>query len=86
MSRRTTDCSPKKTPKTFAAYFAALPAEQREALERIRKVVHELAPEVDETFAYGLPIFKLGGKTVFVLNDRSLYGKGITDEIGRAHV
>lgn len=58
--RKTTGAAP----KSFGAYLKALPADQRAALERIRLVVRGLAPEVEECFSYGLPTFKLGGKTV----------------------
>lgn len=51
-------------PKTVSAYLKALPADQRAALERIRTVVRELAPEADEVMSYGLPTFTLAGKTV----------------------
>ncbi|MGE0394826.1 MAG: iron chaperone [Vicinamibacterales bacterium] len=51
-------------PKTFNAYLKALPVDHRAALERIRKTVHELEPEIEECISYGLPTFKLGGRTV----------------------
>ena len=51
-------------PKTFDAYLKALPADQWAALERIRAVVRDMAPAVEECVSYGLPTFKLGGKTV----------------------
>lgn len=51
-------------PKSFGAYLKALPADQRAALERIRLVVRGLAPEAEECLSYGLPTFKLRGKTV----------------------
>lgn len=51
-------------PRTFSAYLKALPADQRAALERIRTTVHEIEPDIEECISYGLPTFKLGGKTV----------------------
>jgi uncharacterized protein YdhG (YjbR/CyaY superfamily) len=40
-------------------YLARLPSEQREALERLRARVHELAPDAEETISYGMPAFKV---------------------------
>jgi len=56
--------TPGRAPKTVGAYLKALPADQRAALERIRTVVRDLAPEVEECISYGLPTFTLGGRTV----------------------
>jgi uncharacterized protein YdhG (YjbR/CyaY superfamily) len=44
------------------AYLAALPADQRDLLGRVRRRVHELVPEAEETISYGMPAFKLGGR------------------------
>jgi uncharacterized protein YdhG (YjbR/CyaY superfamily) len=38
-------------------YLDGLPAEQRGALERVRTVVHGVAPEADEGESYGMPAF-----------------------------
>lgn len=46
------------------AYLDALDAPQRAALERIRAVVREEAPEAEEVIAYGIPTFKLDGNLV----------------------
>jgi uncharacterized protein YdhG (YjbR/CyaY superfamily) len=53
-----------RPPSTFNAYLRNVPADQRAALERIRAVVHDLEPDVDEVVSYGLPTFKLRGRTV----------------------
>ncbi len=47
---------------TVDRYLAALPADQREALQRLRAKVRELVPEATETISYGLPTFKLHGR------------------------
>jgi uncharacterized protein YdhG (YjbR/CyaY superfamily) len=44
------------------AYMAALAPEQREPLETVRRRVRELVPEAEDTLAYGMPAFRLGGK------------------------
>ena len=45
----------------IADYFAALPAGQRAALEKIRKQILAIAPGAEEHLSYGLPAFKLNG-------------------------
>jgi uncharacterized protein YdhG (YjbR/CyaY superfamily) len=44
------------------AYLAALPADQREVLERLRRDVARLVPEAVETISYGMPAFRLRGR------------------------
>src|SRR5690242_13257747 len=39
-------------------YLAGLPAPEREALERVRKVVRQTVPGVDEAKSYGMPAFR----------------------------
>ena len=43
-------------------YLAALPADQRDALQRLRGQIARAAPEAIETISYGMPTFKLGRK------------------------
>lgn len=43
------------------AYLAPLPQEQRAQLEALREQIANLAPEADETIAYGMPSFRLRG-------------------------
>ena len=42
-------------------YLANLPADQREALQRVRAEVARLVPDAAETISYGMPAFKLNG-------------------------
>jgi uncharacterized protein YdhG (YjbR/CyaY superfamily) len=44
------------------SYLATLPADQREALQRLRAQVARLVPEANETISYGMPAFKLHGR------------------------
>ena len=44
------------------AYLAALPADTRKHLERLREVIRAAAPGAVESFGYGMPAFKLDGK------------------------
>jgi uncharacterized protein YdhG (YjbR/CyaY superfamily) len=43
-------------------YIAAIPAEQRTVLEKLRKLIVSIAPDADESISYGIPTYKLGGK------------------------
>lgn len=49
---------------TIDAYLAKLPTDQREALQRVRNLVARLVPEAEESISYGLPTFKLHGRSV----------------------
>ncbi len=49
---------------TVDAYLAALPADQRAALEHLRRVVLSAAPGAVESISYGIPTFKVTGKAV----------------------
>lgn len=47
---------------TVDEYFAAVPADRRTALERLRRLIREAAPDATETMAYGMPSFRLDGR------------------------
>jgi uncharacterized protein YdhG (YjbR/CyaY superfamily) len=51
-------------PTTIDAYLAALPQDQRAALEKVRKTIKAAAPEVAETISYEIPAFKLHGRSL----------------------
>ena len=40
-------------------YIAGFPESVREILEKLRQVIHEAAPDAQETVSYGMPAFKL---------------------------
>jgi uncharacterized protein YdhG (YjbR/CyaY superfamily) len=44
------------------AYLAALPQDQRDALEALRRTILAAAPQAVETFGYGMPGFKYRGR------------------------
>jgi uncharacterized protein YdhG (YjbR/CyaY superfamily) len=44
------------------SYFAALPAEVRVHLGKLRDAIRVAAPGAEESFGYGMPAFKLKGK------------------------
>jgi uncharacterized protein YdhG (YjbR/CyaY superfamily) len=43
-------------------YLAALPEEQRIALEKLRKTIRAAAPKATETISYQMPAFKQDGR------------------------
>lgn len=47
-------------PEEIDAYLAALPDDIRSALERVRGIIRETAPECTERVSYQIPIFRLG--------------------------
>ncbi len=53
--------TPQKKPASTVDYIAALPADQRDALEHLRKQILVAAPGAEEYFGYGLPGFKYHG-------------------------
>jgi uncharacterized protein YdhG (YjbR/CyaY superfamily) len=54
---------PKKT-RTIDEYLAGLSAEQRGALNKVRRAVHAAAPKAEECICYGMPAFRLNGKLI----------------------
>jgi uncharacterized protein YdhG (YjbR/CyaY superfamily) len=52
----------KANPKTIDDYLAALGADQRAALERLRKIILTAAPKAEECISYQLPAFRLDGR------------------------
>lgn len=54
----------KTQPKTVAEYFAALSADQRAALARLRKTIRSIVPGAEECISYGVPAFRLEGRVL----------------------
>ena len=52
----------KASPKTIDEYLAALDADKRSALARLRKIIRAAAPGLEEGISYQLPAFRLDGK------------------------
>lgn len=44
------------------AYIAALPAEARSHMQKLRAAIRAAAPTAHESFGYGMPAFSVGGK------------------------
>jgi uncharacterized protein YdhG (YjbR/CyaY superfamily) len=51
-------------PKNIDEYLAPLSADQRAALEKLRKIIHRAVPEAEECISYGLAAFRLNGKPI----------------------
>lgn len=53
-----------QSPSTIDEYVAAFPAETRTALQELRGLIHEVAPEAVETISYAMPTFDMNGRHV----------------------
>ena len=58
-------------PQTIDEYLAALNADQRMALERLRKAIRAAAPQAEECITYRLPAFRLGGRMLVAFGARA---------------
>ncbi len=54
----------KRSADPISSYLAPLPREQREALGRLRALIHAAAPDAEECISYGIPAFRLNGLLV----------------------
>lgn len=48
--------------QTIDEYLAALPDDQRTALEKLRQTIRSIAPEAEECISYRIPSFRLHGR------------------------
>lgn len=53
-----------KKPRTIDEYLVAQSAENRAALQEVRRVVHAATPTAEECISYGMPAFRLRGKLI----------------------
>ena len=51
-------------PTTTEAYFASLSDDKRAVLEKLQAAIAAAAPGAEEGFSYGIPAFKLGGRSL----------------------
>ena len=49
-------------PKTIDEYLAGVKADQRAALEKLRRTIRAAAPKAEECLSYGLAAFRLNGR------------------------
>ncbi|HEY2569392.1 MAG TPA: DUF1801 domain-containing protein [Candidatus Udaeobacter sp.] len=54
----------KSKPRTIDEYLACVNADQRVALEKLRKTIRAAAPGVEECISYGIPAFRLNGRSL----------------------
>jgi uncharacterized protein YdhG (YjbR/CyaY superfamily) len=54
----------KSKPRTIDEYLAVVNPAQRVALEKLRKTIRTAAPEVEECISYGIPAFRLNGRSL----------------------
>jgi uncharacterized protein YdhG (YjbR/CyaY superfamily) len=50
--------------KTIDQYLAGVKADQRVALETLRKIIRASAPKLEECISYGIPAFRLNGRSL----------------------
>lgn len=57
---------PKSRPNvvTVSTYLAAVPPDQRTALQKLRKTIRSIVPKAEECISYGVPAFRLEGKVI----------------------
>jgi uncharacterized protein YdhG (YjbR/CyaY superfamily) len=70
-------------PKDVEAYLAALPDDQRTALEEVRRTIKAAAPEAAEAISYGIPGYKHKGKPLIhfgaAKNHCAIYGAAVAE-------
>ena len=63
----------KRKSKDVAAYFEALTPERREALEAVRALILEAAPDVNETMKYRMPTYEYSDDMLCALASQKHY-------------
>ena len=75
---------PARKATTVDEYLATLPAEQRAALQWLRRRIRDAAPGAEECISYGIPGFRLDGKPLvhFAAAARhcAFYPGGVVDD------
>jgi uncharacterized protein YdhG (YjbR/CyaY superfamily) len=54
----------RRKPTTVDEYLATLPADQRAALRRLRRIIRATSPRIEEAISYGMPVFRVDGRWV----------------------
>jgi len=78
--------NPKPRPTSIDEYLAPLSAEQRMALEKLRKHIQAAAPAAVECISYQLPAFRLDGKLLVAFgawaNHCAFYPGAVLQDLG----
>ena len=53
-----------RKPKTIDEYLASVRGDRRGALDKLRKTIRDVAPNVEECISYGIPAFRLDGTVI----------------------
>ncbi len=53
-----------RKPNAIDEYLAGVNTDQRVALEKLRKTIRAVAPKVEECISYGIPAFRLNGRSL----------------------
>jgi len=56
--------SAERKPRTIDEYLAGVKPDQRAALEELRRTIRAAAPKAEECISYGLPAFRLDGRSL----------------------
>src|SRR5438477_6381468 len=54
----------KQKPATIDEYLASMDPDQRALLQKLRKTIRTIAPNVEERISYGIPAFRLNGRSL----------------------
>jgi uncharacterized protein YdhG (YjbR/CyaY superfamily) len=50
--------------KTIDAYLAEVSPNSRALLQKLRRTIHAVVPDVEECISYGIPAFRRGGRVI----------------------
>lgn len=74
--------------KTIDEYLENIKPDQKKELQRVRKIINKVLPEVEETISWGMPTFKYQGKNIIHMaafkNHMSIFGNldKVKDKLG----
>src|SRR6266540_7543164 len=54
----------KRKPQTIDEYLATAKPDQRRTLAKLRKTIRAIAPKAEECISYGIPAFRLNGRSL----------------------
>lgn len=54
----------RRKPETIDEYLTGVNAQQRVALEKLRRTIRAVAPKLEECISYGIPVFRLKGRSL----------------------